>query len=68
MKSYPLVIRNVRVGTGRNHRKTCPECLGGTPYGYDVQWNYMRGDDDRQKMCGSCQASKTDEELINLVR
>ena len=48
-------------------RKTCVECLIRTNYSFEIQWNYMRGDDAVIKMCPECQDSKTDEQLLELA-
>ena len=64
-KKYPRVIRKQRAMSGG--RKTCVECLIRTKYSFEIQWNYMRGDDSVIKMCRECQYSKTDTQLLELA-
>jgi hypothetical protein len=64
MKQYPVILRKQ---TGHIFRKTCQWCGERTPYAVEIQWTYMRGDDDVIKLCENCQKRLSDSELIKIV-
>ena len=64
LKRYPIILREQ---TGHTFRKTCQWCNAKTLYAVEIQWTYMRGDDDVIKLCKDCQARLSDEELIKMV-